>query len=56
LSRWARELKLKGQDAFPGSGTLSGKDGEIARLKKQLRDTEVERDILKKAVGVFSRY
>jgi len=56
LSRWAREQKLKGQDAFPGNGKLSGKDAEIARLKKQLRDTEIERDILKKAVGIFSRY
>ena len=56
LSRWAREQKLKGQDAFSGNGKLSGKDAEIARLKKQLRDTEIERDILKKAVGIFSRY
>lgn len=56
LSRWAREQKLKGDSAFPGNGKLTGKDAEIAQLKKQLRDTEIERDILKKAVGIFSRY
>ena len=56
LSRWAREQKLKGENAFPGNGKLSGKDAEIAQLKKQLKDTEIERDILKKAVGIFSRY
>lgn len=28
---------------------------EIARLKKQLREAELERDILKKAIGIFSK-
>jgi transposase len=28
---------------------------EIARLKKELRDAQMERDILKKAVGIFSK-
>jgi transposase len=27
---------------------------EIARLKKELRNAEIERDILKKAVSIFS--
>ena len=55
LSRWKRELENKGQDAFPGNGKLIGKDAEIAALKKKLRDAEEERDILKKAVGIFSK-
>lgn len=56
LGRWKRELAKKGEDAFPGQGKLLGKDAEIAELKRKLRDAEIERDILKKAVGIFSRY
>lgn len=48
-------MNSKGEDAFPGHGKLLGKDAEIAALKKQLKDAEMERDILKKAVGIFSR-
>ena len=55
LSRWKRELEKKGPDAFPGNGKLLGKDAEIAALKKQLRYAQEERDILKKAVGIFSK-
>jgi transposase len=32
------------------------KDREIMELRKRLRDAEIERDILKKAVGVISRH
>jgi len=55
LARWKRQLAKNGADAFPGNGKLSGKDAEIAELRKQLKDTQIERDILKKAVGIFSR-
>ena len=55
ISRWKREFDKKGADAFPGNGKLLGKDAEIAELQKQLKDTQTERDILKKAVGIFSR-
>ena len=55
LSRWKRELTQKGPDAFPGHGKLLGKDAEIADLKQRLKDAEQERDILKKAVGIFSK-
>lgn len=30
-------------------------DSEITRLKRELEDTRTERDILKKAVAIFSR-
>lgn len=56
LSRWKRELANKGVDAFPGNGQLLGKDAEIAELRKQLKNTTLERDILKKAVAIFSSY
>ncbi len=34
---------------------LTEAEQELARLKKELLDTQMERDILKKAVGIFSR-
>lgn len=55
LTRWKQKIDKQGCDAFPGRGNLAGKDAEIAELRKQLKDTEIERDILKKAVGIFSR-
>ncbi len=56
LRRWKSEVALKSKDAFPGNGKLSGTDAEIANLKKRLRDAEMERDILKKAVVIFSKH
>jgi len=37
------------------SSTLNNSSEEIERLKTELRRTEQERDILKKALGIFSR-
>lgn len=34
---------------------LSEEEREIKRLKKQLREAQLERDILKKAIGIFSK-
>ena len=34
---------------------LSETEQELARLKKELRETQMERDILKKAVSIFSK-
>jgi transposase len=57
LYRWRRELSIKKQTSFPGNGKVLQTDveAENARLKKQLKDVEMERDILKKAVGIFSK-
>ncbi len=42
---------------FPGNGNagLSPEQQEIAQLKRQLADTRMERDILKKAIGIFGK-
>lgn len=55
LTRWRRE-----RVATHGSGAVSRvqvshEQQEIVRLKKELKQAELERDILKKAVGIFSR-
>jgi transposase len=57
LYRWRREFSAKQNGSFPGNGKviLSETEQELARLRKELRDTQLERDILKKAVGIFSR-
>jgi transposase len=38
-----------------GKGNLKPEDAEIRRLRKELEDVKEERDILKKALGVFSK-
>ena len=55
LYRWVKEQKDTGEDAFPGHGRLLPQDAEIKRLKKELDLVKEERDILKKAMAVFSR-
>lgn len=57
LYRWRKEYSEKQSSSFPGNGKviLSEAEQEIARLKKELRDAQLERDILKKAVSIFSR-
>lgn len=57
LYKWRRELRLKEGLAFPGHGreALTDQEKRIRELEKKLRDAEMERDILKKAMAIFSR-
>lgn len=57
IRRWRREFNANKSGSFPGNGksNLSTEEQEIYELKKKLRDTEIERDILKKVVGIFSK-
>lgn len=55
LTRWRSE-RVVAQSAPAVSRTqVSQEQQEIVRLKKELKQAELERDILKKAVGIFSR-
>jgi transposase len=56
IYRWRREIGINAQAAFSGHGKkqLTEEQKELARLKRALADTELERDILKKAVSIFS--
>ena len=49
LSRWKREYQQSKEGSFSGHGksALSPEQAEIASLRKQLREVEIERDILK---------
>ena len=51
LYNWKKKYSDNGDKAFPGKGHLT----ELASLRRKLREAEMERDILKKAVGIFSK-
>jgi transposase len=55
LSRWRSEFRDDPQQAFPGKGQQKECDAEVAQLKKPLKQAEMERDILKKALAIFSK-
>lgn len=52
---WLKQYNQEGAKSFPGSGNVKESDKEISRLKKELADIQLERDILKKALAIFSR-
>jgi transposase-like protein len=54
LATWVKSYKEDGNEAFPGKGNLKPSDAEVANLRKELAITREERDILKKALGIFS--
>lgn len=47
IRRWTREKKDKGSASFSGNGiaSLTEEQKEIERLKKELREAQLERDI-----------
>lgn len=57
LYRWRREFASHSGASFPGNGKVvqTEEQSELARLKRALEEVRQERDILKKAVGIFSR-
>jgi transposase len=54
VRRWRREYESKSGD-FSKKRTLSPEEKELKALKKELREITLERDILKKAVRIFSK-
>ena len=52
--RWRREYEAKAGD-FSKKKDVSPVEQELKALKKELRDVKLERDILKKAVSIFSK-
>jgi transposase len=54
LAQWVIKHQKGGVEAFPGKGHLKPEDAELARLRKELAVAKEERDILKKALGIFS--
>lgn len=55
VSKWRNNPAFNGGKIMMDISGVSQEQMEIRRLKKALRNAELERDILKKAVGIFSK-
>ncbi len=55
LQHWCQLFAEQGEQAFPGSGHQTPQEEEIRQLKRENELLRQERDILKKAIGIFSR-
>jgi transposase len=56
LRRWRRKYMEDREYAFPGKGRMKPHEEELMRLRKRLADVEEEREILKKALAIFSKH
>ena len=54
LSVWKCKYMKDGEKAFKGRGRISPEKTELRKLRKDLEEVKEERDILKKALAVFS--
>lgn len=55
LHRWKQEYLADREHAFPGKGHMKPHEEEILRLRQRVADLEEEREILKKALAIFSK-
>ncbi len=54
VRKWKKKFENDGMGAFPGSGRMKPEDEEMRRLRREVERLRMERDILKKAVAIFS--
>lgn len=54
ISKW-RQRHKKADQMLPPTSTLTDEQQLIKRLQRELREAQMERDILKKAVSIFSK-
>lgn len=52
---WKKQLAEDPKEAFPGLGNLRASESELRKLQRELADVQEERDILKKALAIFSK-
>ena len=55
LYRWVQQYSEKPQEAFPGIGHMTSEAEMIRQLKRENERLKMERDILKKAMAIFSK-
>ena len=57
LYRWRKEYQQKGQASFPGKGvqSLNEEARKVKELEKRLNESEIELEILKKALSIISK-
>jgi len=54
LYKWVRQYGDNPEDAFPGKGKQASDAAELSRLRRENQRLRMERDILKKAMVIFS--
>ena len=54
LYNWRKQVEQVGEQAFPGKGNLKPEDEYTRGLERELALVRQERDILKKALAIFS--
>lgn len=55
LRHWVKQFQAGVWEATPGKSLKNEQQLEIERLRRQLKQAETERDILKKAVAYFAK-
>lgn len=55
ISDWKRQAQREGEQAFPGHGNRNAEEAEVHRLRREVAILKQERDILKKAMIIFSQ-
>lgn len=57
VRRWKREYQKYNEGSFSGKGTpnMTPTERELFKLKKELADSKLETEILKKAISIFSK-
>ena len=54
LRKWKHQLEDQGHEAFPGKGHQSPEQEELRRLRQEVQQLRMEREILKKAARFFA--
>ena len=55
LGRWVSEQRTNGGQAFRGNGKLTPEQEEIRKLRSQVKNLKMEKEILKKATVFFAK-
>jgi transposase len=55
LGNWMAQAKASKSPSAPGARSAADLEAENTRLRKELAETRMERDILKKATAYFAR-
>ena len=56
IYKWMRQYSEDPEGAFPGKGRLKPRDEELRRLQRENEVLKEEREILKKALAIFSKH
>ena len=55
IYKWIRQYKADPESAFPGKGRLKPQEEDFRKLQRENEILKEEREILKKALAIFSK-